>query len=856
MQNSVMRNSSRQTRIVLRSVLTAVAAMLITVPALLLNGAPLVQSTLITFEDLAQGTTVTTQYGTKGVVFAGGTVGADLGARSGTRALRSIPFAGEFFDPVPFPLSFPDPHSQVTRVSLFVNSPNEVRNGTFQAFDANDNVVAQDGPKQVAANVFTTKFEVKTNGTPIKRAVFKLENGILYAIDDIEFDGSQAGPPPPPPVVVITSPPNGAALDNQSVTIMGTVTGEGLLSSVNAAIEFGRPPEQQTAPPFTSVLPLVGTGTTRQFSLPGGYSPPMGPIKITITAENFLGGKGSANTTFTNLPLAIRLRAAQQGASLGAFQFGVVGTGCKTAVYQNAAISAQGNVNQTFLIRGEILAKWLAHRELLGCPIGEARNRVRFDNYNGSNWCIFISGNEGPCSALDVPGVVQNFTGGRIYSTAGMGTFYTPAVFVEAIDKRGGEAVTGVPLSDPTSSAGPMRTWLFQRFAVPEMPRRLPSTLEIRGTPPRLYMERQSGPLIDPSTNETLETTATIWEHFPCDPNNPSLCTIDPTPPQPPPIPDVGDKFCFGSSLTGTFENAGVGPRAWEPVLGRTGATQLGLPVGLRPIDPGNFISTPLFGVVTWAKIADADLSVVHEWCYSSLHVPDIDLGIGLFTVPLASPDSVACVSDWLFRVRPYGAHTGTAPFGSLYGGTENKTTIKVEYERFYGDFVVWMGLPRKGDLIFTAGRWVIDCAHETYKTELHPISMFAKMKTVTTLTDPFTGILKTHPFGGTTDNPNPATQADIWVNGWYPGDPIEFDLYPPPRPNADAVLVVNKPVDSQAAFGLTFESKLEPAVGPTTRVHVRLSAPLRQNPVTYLGEMKWQSGRGYEGQWYLYWSQ
>ena len=176
-----------------------------------------------------------------------------------------------------------------------------------------------------------------------------------------------------------------------------------------------------------------------------------------------------------------------------------------------------------------------------------------------------------------------------------------------------------------------------------------------------------------------------------------------------------------------------------------------------------------------------------------------------------------------------------------------------MEYERFYSDGAIWLGLPREGDLMFTAGRWVIDCAHDTYKTELHPIFMFSKMRTVTTLTDPFTGIVNPNPFGGTPANPVPATQADIWVNGWYPGDPIEWDMYPPPRPNPDATLVVNKPIDSQAAFGINFANKLEPA-GTATRVHVRVTAPLRRNEVTYLGEMKWESGRGYQGQWYLYW--
>ena len=108
--------------------------------------------------------------------------------------------------------------------------------------------------------------------------------------------GVHGAPPPPdvppvggapaPPVVQITSPANGAELDVSTIDIAGTVTGEGLLSPVKLTMTFARPPES-TAPPFTSDLSLTGTGTTRQFSLLGFTSVPLGPITVTVTAENF-----------------------------------------------------------------------------------------------------------------------------------------------------------------------------------------------------------------------------------------------------------------------------------------------------------------------------------------------------------------------------------------------------------------------------------------------------------------------------------------------------------------------------------------------------------------------------------------
>lgn len=113
--------------------------------------------TRLDFEDQPPFTIINTQYGSKGVVFQGAFVATDLGGRSGTRALRSIPPNTEVFNPVPLVITFTSPQARVT---LFANSPGMARNGTLQAFDANGGLIVEDGPKQVAADAFTTKFEV------------------------------------------------------------------------------------------------------------------------------------------------------------------------------------------------------------------------------------------------------------------------------------------------------------------------------------------------------------------------------------------------------------------------------------------------------------------------------------------------------------------------------------------------------------------------------------------------------------------------------------------------------------------------------------------------------------------------
>ena len=277
------------------------------------------------------------------------------------------------------------------------------------------------------------------------------------------------------------------------------MTGEGLLSTATATIEFGRPPEQ-TGPPFTTVLPLFGAGTTRQFNLPGGFTgAPLGPIKITVAAENFAAAKGSATVTLTNLPASIRQRAAAKART----QSGTFGLAF-------AATAARSRCIRTW--RSALLASAVKRSSCVATFLGNGSRTVivsaarRPKSATGRNSLSKAATGAFSCPVRRVPvrppivaGRVQDFKGGRIHNTTGLGTFYVPAVFVDAIDKRGGEAVTGVPVADPSSSIGPMQTWLFQRFIVPELPKRLPSTLEIRGAPARLYLERQSGHLVDPA---------------------------------------------------------------------------------------------------------------------------------------------------------------------------------------------------------------------------------------------------------------------------------------------------------------------------------------------------------------------
>jgi hypothetical protein len=300
-----------------------------------------------------------------------------------------------------------------------------------------------------------------------------------------------------------------------------------------------------------------------------------------------------------------------------------------------------------------------------------------------------------------------------------------------------------------------------------------------------LHVERQGGDLSYPA-----EFSATLWESFPCS-GTLGPCSVDPTPGRPEPISDAGARFCNNTTYP-------FGPPEWSPIL-------------------GHYISTPVFGVAVHSHMSKVDNPFTHENIYE-----------------LNCPEKVDCPSDWTVDIFPIGPQSGIAPFTSILAAN---TYLELEYEDFYARYAhVFMDWPLVGDLFFAAGRWIVDCGHEPYRTELHPIFMFSKMKA-----EEFEGRL--------------ATRADIWVNGWYPGDPIVFNIFPPARPSPDSVLTVNKPVDADAAFNVDLTFKLLPEGAPD-HVQVTFTADRREVDVSEAGEMFFQSGRGYEGQWYVSWGQ
>jgi hypothetical protein len=719
-------------------------------------------ATTLGFDDLLADTHVTTQYSNRGVLFPNGAyLDTDPAARSGNRVLRSGYPPGEF-DPGPFVIEFT---SEQSLVRLFVGTTLSkiARNGTLRAYDINGVLIAQDGPKSVAAKTFTTSFEVTTTSPSIRRIEIEIPPSEFEAIDDLEFQGKVPAPlPTVPPQVQITSPQNNAQLDVPTTTkVQGTVTGEGLWPTVTLKLEYPQPPKYAGFP-FTSIVPLSVSGTTRTFSVDLGLG--LGPQKLTVEAKNISGLKGNDTVFFMNLPKPISTRYTTAGGqgTFGDFRFGSVIGNCTIAFYKKGAIAVVGTTTRVVL--GDIHKKWFPLRYELDCPTAEERSA--------------------PGGAK-----AQDFKKGRIYAGLPTGAHYVPLVFVQAIDKLGGETATGVPIHDPSSAYWPWQTWLFQQFTRPSKSG-LPSTLEIKGTPPILWVERQSGDL---SVNRLTDISPTIWQQFPCS-GNQGPCSVS-APSSAPPIKDAGNNYCGGETYP-------WGPPAWVPIRGN------------------HYLLNSVYGFIEKSYLSGTDNPLTHE-CTSIF-----GFGEGV---------------DWNIDLIPLH------PFRYLL--TENKDTLGIEYEECWAKWFHtgwgWPGLPGVGkpvfvDLLFVSGRWIIDCGHSSFHSEIHPPAVLAFMRT-----EEFQG--------------RPATVANIWINGTYTGDPVEIEIYPPPRPSPRATLVYSKPKDSEAALNVKVEDKAEGGIASPypspTYVRVRFTASPRKVPVTDAGEMKHQPGRGYTGRWYVYWT-
>jgi hypothetical protein len=743
--------------------------------------------TVITFEEVPSGTVLTNQYGAKGVHFHGPTTGTSTVANSGQMVLYSVPPGVEAFTfPGPLLITFDTGQS---RVRIHAGTPwTQPVTATLTAFNATGQAVAHDGPRVLAPGEVKTLMEVKTPQQVIRRVELLYASDGNEVLDDLEFTGAPpTDVPTTPPAVHITAPVSGQPTANTTVTVTGDIVGPGVGSSGVVRVHIPRPPGSSTTADYQSVLTLApaGTSDTHTFSQPITLSG-IGPQTITLDVENSAGLHGQASVVVDSMAAPLRARFVAEGgaATFGAFAFGSVNNvaACTYVVYANGSIAATST--QTFVVRGAPFTKWRALQDQgrfpqLGCPATEARSVA----YNGT---------------------AQDFAGGRVYSGAA-GAYFVPSVFAAAIDVLGGETGVGLPIADPTSDSGPaFVTWLFQRFARQGIP--LNSTLEIRGNPPKLYVERQAG---DGTLFDGIlrPSNATIVQAFDCSQTSGPCAVV--APPDEPLRSDTAG-FChnkeFGWSdlVGGLLAVSNPDPPEWVPIV-------------------GHYVQTPIWGALFDVHLAKGDNPFAHSSHFDPCPTPTVE----------ALANETICPSDWDLKIRPLPGYRSMQPVG--------RDGVQIEFERVdFQAHLVGYGDPTPGDLVFASGRYIVDCGHgPQFKTEIHPPSIYTAVRSVT--------------FNG-----RPATEADIWVNRFFaggnaPADAVDFDIYPPPRPSPQAVLGASTPGDQSGAVSVTFK-----AVGPYGPFRVHVTATPGQPEVTKFGELKKRTDDlafGFDGRLRVYWN-
>ena len=179
--------------------------------------------TVIGFDDLAAGTSVSSQYHSQGVDFSLGisdtptvrAVGAGV-AHSGDRVLDFSGCVSEICSPFPTLIGRFPAASPRTRLTVFVGdfAPTpETKEVRLSAFDAGEALLAQTAVVSVSAGAgFGTALEITRPSADI--ASFKVEGpgSVAHlAVDDVTFDPLSEPPPPlpAPPTVTISSPTAG-----------------------------------------------------------------------------------------------------------------------------------------------------------------------------------------------------------------------------------------------------------------------------------------------------------------------------------------------------------------------------------------------------------------------------------------------------------------------------------------------------------------------------------------------------------------------------------------------------------------------------------------------------------------------
>jgi Divergent InlB B-repeat domain len=268
----------------------------------------------------------------------------------------------------------------------------------------------------------------------------------------------------------------------------------------------------------------------------------------------------------------------------------------------------------------------------------------------------------------------------------------------------------------------------------------------------------------------------------------------------------------------------GPGPRPWW-VVSNWGCE------GVRSFDYGNPFSTSTLTFTAQGQLcSDWEINVRVDPEYRYLLAPS-------YTPP--SPND-NCEHDDRGAIDP-ACGKGNQPF--LVDGVDKSDlggTLGLEIEQW---LIPVPYRPQPGDRIYAVGRWIVDCGHDDWHTELHPVEALQSWRGV--------------PASART-NGNPATETSIIITGAWQGGTLEFDVWPLARPQASAHLKFttnpNLTGTGELTEGLRIDSEmLVPTDGPN-HVHVRVTAPAHSRPSSRFGQVTYDPHLRLAKRYLLWW--
>jgi hypothetical protein len=616
--------------------------------------------------------------------------------------------------------------------------------------------------------------------------------GFFEFIDDIIFK-SEIPPPPQaqePPKIIIEKP----TVNNTKypdILVSGKIYGKGIFPEFN-------PPEVRISWPISSTATAGGYVYWSQYPLNLGqhlfwmipnqslsFSFPFkltyfGKNTITVSACN-AKGKVKAHKSITYFPPPIQSEYHSKGGAsrYGTFIWGTTIGNCMFAIYQKGAIlhSSAG----TYSCFGKIFQKWSnmitnIGFSALGCALGSEK---------------LIAG-----------GSFQNFVNGRIYSGS-KGAFVVMEPFIKAIDQLNFVKNYGLPVSDTVfqSSKAYILPIQWQKFQRTIAGHTFVSTMEITEDPKSkqkiLWLATPDFEGVKRAGLKEQEFTSRlpfVWRSINCSSQGGVLTCS--------PVKKKATMKLSYNALKKVCNNSNY-PFGSAPAWASLASKKI----------------IPYMGNISSSGLSGKDHGACHScdtWGIGGGLFDGVDFCIHVVADP-----------EYEHRLRE------TIPVSKRLIGPFEQKDLEVEYEYCvvgYPEPNDWSDMSKgakpgtlvKGDKMYLAGRWISDCGchpsfpkapsqycQSPYKTEIHPPAIMINMYTGKEL--------------GKT-----ATIAElVYFDWWYPGEKVEIDVFPPPRPTPTATLVYHVPLwttfckSDKGKCGIKYIST--PA-GPVNHVHLIIS--------------------------------